>query len=104
MQTMYSTQDFYLASYLFVLGNQINETRLANRNTTEFEFTDNKKLQQAIDKFYAMKATVDPLTYGSALRSIKSMIHALKDAHTPSNSRGLNNEFNNKHREQISRG
>ena len=96
MQTAYSTQDFYLASYLFVLGNQINETRLANRNTTEFEFTNSDRLQQAIVKFYAMKASVDPLTYGSALRSIKSMIHALKDAaNTPSYSRGINNETNN---------
>ena len=100
----YKTTDFYLAAFLFVNGNRINETNLIGRSTTEFEFAESNELKKEVEKFYTMKASVDPLTYGSALRSIKSMIHALKEAHTTSNSKGTTNNANNKHRNEISRG
>lgn len=102
MQT-YATRDFYLAAYLHFLGNDIMETKLVNPNTTVFEFENSTLLKQSIDKFYSMKALVDPLSFGSALRSIKTIIHALKEAQSTSYSRGLNNEFKNKHRKSISR-
>lgn len=99
----YATKDFYLVAYLHFLGNEIMKTRLVNQNTTEFEFENSQKLKQAVEKFYTMKASVDPLSYGSILRSIKSMIHALKEAQSTSYSGGINNEFNNKNRSNISR-
>jgi len=105
MQSAYSTQDFYLASYLFTTGNRIKDTRLVNNNTTEFEFENNTQLQKAIDNFYAMRTLVEPLAYGAAIRSIKSMIHALKNAsNTSSKQRGTNNVFKQQYRRQISRG
>ena len=93
----YVTTDFYLAAFLFVNSNPIKNTRLIGRATTEFEFAESNELKKAVEKFYTMKALVDPLTYGSALRSIKSMIHALKEAHT-SNSTGITNNANNNRR------
>ncbi len=66
--------------------------------TTEFEFAESNELKKEVEKFYTMKALVDPLTYGSAIRSIKSMIHALKEAHTTSNSKGTNNNVINNRR------
>ena len=99
----YLTTDFYLCAYLFVIGYRMESTKLISRTTTEFEFEENDKLKTEVEKFYTMKASVDPLTYGSALRSIKSMIHALKEAHTTSISKGTNN-VNHKHRNEISRG
>ena len=100
----YVTTDFYLAAFLFVNSNPIKNTRLISRSTTEFEFAENSELKKEVEKFYTMKASVDPLTYGSAIRSIKSMIHALKEAHTTSNSKGTTNNVNHKHRNEISRG
>jgi len=93
----YKTTDFYLAAFLFVNGNRINETNLIGRSTTEFEFAESNELKKEVEKFYTMKALVDPLTYGSSLRSIKSMIHALKEAHT-SNSNGTTNYDTNNRR------
>jgi len=93
---IYLTTDFYLAAYLFVNSNPIKNTKLIGRSTTEFEFEENDKLKTEVDKFYTMKALVDPLTYGSALRSIKSMIHALKEAHTSNSTGTINNVTNNR--------
>lgn len=100
---IYTTRDFYLAAYLHFLGNEISETRLINPNTTVFEFENSKILKHSVEKFYTMKALVDPLSYGSSLRSIKSMIHALKEAQSTSNSGEINNELSNKNRRSISR-
>ena len=93
----YVTTDFYLAAFLFVNGNRIKETNLISRSTTEFEFEESDELKKEVEKFYTMKALVEPLTYGSAIRSVKSMIHALKETHTTSNSKGtINNAINNR--------
>ena len=102
----YSTRDFYLVAYLHMLGNPIADTRLVNPNTTEFTFKANDKLQKGVNDFYSQKASVDPLSYGSSFRSIKNIIHSLKTGYVSSTTIAgtLNNEFNNKHKECVSRG
>ena len=96
----YNTRDFYLVSYLFLLGNQIREARLVNRNTTEFSFRVNDKLKEEVDNFYSQNASVNPMSYGSSFRSVKSIVHSLKSGYVPStsNPEALNNENNNKQR------
>lgn len=98
MENPFLTTDFYLAAYLFVNGNRMENTKLISRATTQFEFAESNELKKAVEKFYTMKAIVDPLTYGSALRSIKSMIHALKEANTISISKGTTNNVNHNRR------
>lgn len=93
MNNEYSTENFYEAAYLVYEKNRlINAMR--NGNNTIFLFEDNEKVQDEIDKFYSMQTEVDALNYGSAIRSVKSMIHALR-AHTSSRSR-INNNVNHK--------
>ena len=98
MENPYLTTDFYLTAFLFTQGYRMKDTKLIGRATTEFEFAESNELKKEVEKFYTMKASVDPLTYGSAIRSIKSMIHALKEAHTTSNSKGINNYVTNNNR------
>ena len=95
MNNLYSTEDFYLAAYLVVLGNKIDDA-VREGNHTVFFFKYNNLLKKAVDKFYSMQTSIDALSYGSAIRSVKSMIHALKSAHTTSNPRIINNANNNK--------
>ena len=101
---LYSTRDFYLVAYLHLLGNKINNTRLVNRNTTEFSFMKDEELEKRVAKFYSQQASVDPMSYGSSFRTVKSLIHSLKTGFgsSTSTSEELNNEFNNKQRRYIS--
>ena len=100
---LYTTRDFYLVAYLHLLGNKIDATSLVNRNTTEFTFRMNDELQNGVAKFYSQQASVDPMSYGSSFRTVKSLIHSLKSGYgsSTSTSEELNNEFINNKRKHI---
>ena len=100
---IFKTTDFYLTAFLVAKSTRIKSTKLIGQKT-EFEFAKSSELENEVEQYYTMRASIDPLTYGSTIRSIKSMIHALKEAHTTSNSKGTTNNANNKHRNEISRG
>ena len=101
----YSTRDFYLVSFLFLEGNQYEDARLVNPNTTEFTFKVNDRLLKNVDDFYTQNASVSPMSYGNSLRNVKSIIHGLKSGFGVSTSiQGTINNVNNKHRNEISRG
>ena len=106
MNNIYSTRDFYLVSYLFLVGNQIDDARLVNPNTTEFTFIPNDKLLSDVESFYSQNASVNPMSYGSSFRNVKSIIHNLKSGYGISTAyhQGTTNNVNNKHRNEISRG
>ena len=73
----YSTRNFYLVSYLFLVGNQIDEARLVNQNITEFTFGENDKLRKDVESFYSQDATICPMNFGNSFRNVKSIIHNL---------------------------
>jgi hypothetical protein len=75
MQNNYNTRDFYLAGYLLASGSDLREYR-KERGLTTFSFANNEQLQLLVRKFYALDALVNPVTYGNALRNLKSVIHA----------------------------
>ena len=97
---LYTTKDFYLVAYLFLLGNQIIEAKLVTPHTTEFSFVSNEDLTLGVAQFYSQKASVDPMSYGSAFRTVKSLIHSLKTSNgtTTSTSKELNNNDTNNRR------
>jgi hypothetical protein len=101
----YVTRDFYLVSYLFLEGNQFDEARLVNQNTTEFTFKPNDKLLKDVDHYYSQTASVNPMSYGGSFRNVKSIIHNLKSGYGVSTAnQGTINNVNHKHRNEISRG
>ena len=78
----YTNRDFYLSSYLIAAGMQLKSYHKTNGITT-FEFNNSGKLQELINNYYNMSATVNAMAYGSAIKNLKSVIHS--NANTKSN-------------------
>ncbi len=72
----YSSRDFYLTAYLLATGNPLERYQKDATGKTTFVFLSTPELNQQIHKFYALEALVNPVEYGNALRSLKSLIHA----------------------------
>ena len=81
----YSNRDFYLSAFLMAIGYKLIDHYKTNRITT-FIFEDSENLQKDIAEYMAMKASVEPMSYGMAQRALKSVIHS-----TDANSKDNNN-------------
>lgn len=81
-------------------GHQIAEAKLTSPHTTEFSFESNDNLTKRVAKYYSQQVSVDPMSYGSSFRTVKSLIHALKsgNGYTSTTSKELNNNVNNNRR------
>lgn len=71
----YTNRDFYLSSYLIAAGVQLKSFHRTNGITT-FEFDNSEQLQDLVNKYYSMNATVNVTSYGSAIKNLKSVIHS----------------------------
>ncbi len=71
----YSNRDIYLSSYLIAAGEQMKSYRKTDGITT-FEFDNSEKLNQLVNKYYSMNASVEPMSYGAAIKNLKSVIHS----------------------------
>ncbi len=71
----YTSRDFYLSAYLIATGNELAQYTKDAGNLTTFVFHNSQELQQHVRKFYALEALINPVVYGNALRSLKSIIH-----------------------------
>lgn len=92
MNNLFKHRDFYLGAYLITSGCKLIEHRRHNGVTT-FVFQETEQLKELVDNFYSLNGTVDALSYSSAVRSLKSVIHSAK---SNSKSEELNHEFKNK--------
>ena len=75
MEEQYRSRDFYLCGYLLSIGHQLQSHSRDNGITT-FIFKDSSNLQSAVNQYYGMSASVNPVVYGQSLRSLKSIIHS----------------------------
>lgn len=71
----YTNRDFYCSSYLIAAGMQLKSFHKTNGITT-FEFDNSEKLQDLVKEYYSMNAFVNAMQYGSAIKNLKSVIHA----------------------------
>lgn len=76
MNKIYKSKDFYLSAYLISKGCPLKGHSRENQTTTLFEFNENAELQKLVEQYYSMTALIEPMAYGSAIRSLKSVIHA----------------------------
>ena len=72
---IYSNRDFYLSSYLIATGEKLKSYHKTNGITT-FEFDNSEILNNLVNKYYNMSATVNAMAYGSAIKNLKSVIHS----------------------------
>jgi hypothetical protein len=88
MQT-YSNKDFYLSAFLLTTGHKLIE-HTRSQGLTTFTFESNDDIENAVAEYYSMNATVEPITFGNSIRSLKSIIHSYS---TSTSKRGNNNEY-----------
>jgi hypothetical protein len=79
MTNVYETKDFYCAGFLISEGVKLISHR-RNGTITTFCFDNDDLLKQLIQKYYAMQAAVEPMTYSNALRTLKSVLYSGNDA------------------------
>jgi hypothetical protein len=87
MQT-YSNKDFYLSAFLLTTGHKLIE-HTRSQGLTTFTFESNDDIENAVAEYYSMSATVEPITFGNSIRSLKSIIHSYS---TSTSNRGNKNE------------
>jgi hypothetical protein len=80
----YANRDFYLSSFIIAEGIPLKSYYRTNGITT-FEFDNSEKLQNLVQEYYSMNASVNAMAYGSAIKNLKSVIHS--NANTKPNFR-----------------
>ena len=81
-------RDFYLAAYLITAGIKLQAHERTEAGTL-FYFTDDSNTRDAINAFYSMSATVEPLLYSGSIKALKSIVHS-NDLTPKSKSEGNN--------------
>lgn len=72
--TSYESTDFYASAYLIASGIPMRSNFRTGQITT-FVFDDSDQVQDLLNSYYSMQANVNPATYASALKNLKSIIH-----------------------------
>ena len=86
METILTTSDFYLASYLFASDVQlIGHIRMDNRSTFEFKGSN---LDDLINGYYYDSAKVSPMTFAKAIRNLKTLMYS----NTTFNNKPIHND------------
>ena len=75
MNNIYKNRDFYLSSFLIASGCSLKGSS-QSRGITTFEFIDDENTQDLVTKYYSMNALIEPLGFVSAIRTLKSLVHA----------------------------
>ena len=92
MNKKYESKDFYLAGYLMCSGVHM-QSNMKSGQQTIFVFDNDDELQVLIDKYYRMEANINPVTYGQALRNLKSIIHSNSNINIKSETNNGENKF-----------
>ncbi len=75
MQKEYANKDFYLSAFLIASGYRLSDHDRSGGVTT-FYFEVDEKLENTIQQYYSMKTVIEPISYGNALKNLKSVIHS----------------------------
>ena len=87
MQNKITNRDFYFSAYLMANGCKLS-SHTKSRGITTFIF-DDERISELSDNYYSMSALVEPISFGNALKTLKSIIHS-----TDTNSKGFINSGN----------
>ena len=74
MHTYFDTSDTYLAGYLMAAGCDLASHKKSGRSII-FSLEQTDKLDELVKDYYNMKANINPLHYGSALKILKNILH-----------------------------
>lgn len=85
MQTTYSNKDFYASAFLMAEGFELADYFRENGFTT-FIFNESEALLEAVRKFHSLSALIEPVRYGNAIKSLKTLIHSEQISTSNSNN------------------
>ena len=68
-------QDFYASAYLIASGFPL-KSHIRDRGITTFNFERSDKILDAMEKYYSMQSSVNTTSYVSAIKNLKTLIHA----------------------------
>jgi hypothetical protein len=71
----YITKDFNLAGYLLFEGYKLIDHPRTN-GVTMFTFEDDGSIKVSLQKYFSMEARIEPISFGNALRTLKSVLHS----------------------------
>ncbi|MFH0734621.1 MAG: DUF5659 domain-containing protein [bacterium] len=94
MQNTYSNKDFYLSAYLVAEGFELIEYSRENGFTT-FSFENSNELIEAMRKYHSLSAKTEPVKYGNAIKSLKTLIHSEQISNSKSNNNYVKQNRNN---------
>lgn len=78
MSSAYATKDFYLAAFLLAAGEDPIEYKV-DGDQLVFHFHETTSVQSLVESYYGFTASVNPVVYGNALKTLKRVVYAYKD-------------------------
>ena len=74
MNNSFESNDFYGSAFLIASGIPMRSHFRTGQITT-FIFDDSEQVQDLLTDYYSLRANINPATYASALKNLKSIIH-----------------------------
>lgn len=93
MNNSFESNDFYGSAFLIASGIPMRSHFRTGQITT-FIFDDSEQVQDLLTDYYSLRANINPATYASALKNLKSIIWG---AYTNKNQ----NTYNEERKESI---
>lgn len=78
IKNKYETKDLYLAAYLIATGYLLKNHSKFN-SEIYFVFDYSSQLESDTLRFISRQAMVEPIAYSQAMRSLKSILYAVKN-------------------------
>ncbi len=72
--TTYTTKDFNLSAFLLSNGLNLQST-YGDNGKTYFTFVDSVLAEKMAADYFGLKASVNPITYSNALKTLKMIIY-----------------------------
>ena len=89
---MYKTKDLYLAAY-FIASEIPLRSHTREGGNTEFAFNEDNVLDKAAAAYSAFTATVNPITYANAIRTLKSIVMTNKSIYGKSQNPNIREDY-----------
>lgn len=91
MKQEYETKDFYFSAFLLAMGcDLIKQTR--KNSITTFTFTMDSNTIELMEDYYSLRAMIEPMAFGNAIRQLKSIIYSSANSNTGTNSNANTNK------------
>ena len=87
----YDTKDIYLAGFMVASGQSIvNHQR--NAEFSVFSFNKTQQVEELAKSYYGFSATVNPITFASAVKNLKNIMYQNTNQTTPNSDGNISQQ------------